>query len=125
MFQIFVIQTDDIFSVMLFLYVIFSTQVVETVRWEQLPQRVTVKMRRSFSNHQKKVSKLHAKCTCIRYSSTINDYFVQKVKVFAPVITPNCFPVFRDILVRIRMLSFVPLTNGSGSVPKSSVTFRM
>ncbi len=35
----------------------------------------------------------------------------------------------RDILVlirmRIRILGCVPLTNGCGSVPKSSVTFRM
>ncbi len=71
------------------------------------------------------IKKRSASCTQISHvcdSSTINDYFVQKVEVFAPVITPNCFQVFRDILVRIRMLSFVPLTNGSESVPKSSVT---
>jgi hypothetical protein len=73
-------------------YVIFS-QVVEMVRWEQLLLRVTVKMRRSFSNHQKKVSKLLQANALVFDSSTTNDYFVQKVKVLYLhlVITLNCW----------------------------------
>ncbi len=49
-----------------------------------------------------------------------------RIRICGPITLAGQIRI-RDILVRIRILGSVPLTNGSGcgSVPKSSVTFRM
>jgi hypothetical protein len=60
-------------------------------------------------------------------ATSLDDYLWLKL-CQVPTNTSVAFiPNFRirDILVRIRILGSVPLTKGSGSVPKSSVTFRL